>query len=425
MYYRLSQSLLLTLLLIALASFQANPPWALHVIDNTLEGADGVRLSDVNRDGHPDLIVGWEESGVTRLYFNPGQDKVLQPWHFVEVPSPSVEDALLVDLDQDGLQDIITSSEGKNNAMAVHWAPADTADYDNSEKWHTEVIPATLMKGAWMFSTVMDVNANGQPDLVVGSKRMAGVQGDDQALVGWLEIPDNPREIGQWKLHQLSAAGWIMSLKVLDMNGDGWEDILLSDRKFSTQTGVRWLENPGSKHRGEDAQHRNWQSHTLGQADTEPMFLTVADWDEDGLEDVVCADLNTQAYYYQRKDKTGKNWSVHQIPKASFGSLRGKAVQVADITGDGKKALIMSFETGSDQSSALSGVTAAMYQSAPTGDRWMYLDISGSPGEKFDLLQLIDLNGDGDLDILTCEEGEMHDGKKRKGLGMVWYENPL
>ena len=44
-------------------------------------------------------------------------------------------------------------------------------------------------------------------------------------------------------------------------------------------------------------------------------------------------------------------------------------------------------------------------------------EISGdSRGVKFDLIQLLDLDQDGDLDLLTCEE--------RDNLGVIWYENP-
>ena len=42
--------------------------------------------------------------------------------------------------------------------------------------------------------------------------------------------------------------------------------------------------------------------------------------------------------------------------------------------------------------------------------------MSSDRGVKFDLVQLLDIDRDGDLDILTCEE--------RDGLGVLWYENP-
>ena len=44
-------------------------------------------------------------------------------------------------------------------------------------------------------------------------------------------------------------------------------------------------------------------------------------------------------------------------------------------------------------------------------------DVSGSVGVKFDLVELVDLDGDGDLDAITCEEVD--------NLGVFWFENPL
>mgnify|MGYP003392661066 FL=1 len=46
---------------------------------------------------------------------------------------------------------------------------------------------------------------------------------------------------------------------------------------------------------------------------------------------------------------------------------------------------------------------------------WQAFDIGGLTGTKFDLVQLVDLDSDGDLDVITCEE--------RENLGLIWYEN--
>jgi hypothetical protein len=52
-------------------------------------------------------------------------------------------------------------------------------------------------------------------------------------------------------------------------------------------------------------------------------------------------------------------------------------------------------------------------------DGWKTQEISGPAGPrgmKLDDIQLLDLDADGDLDVLTTEE--------RTGFGVVWFENP-
>ncbi len=57
------------------------------------------------------------------------------------------------------------------------------------------------------------------------------------------------------------------------------------------------------------------------------------------------------------------------------------------------------------------------YETSPTEQHWAAHDISGAAGSKFDLIELIDLDADGDLDVVACEEVA--------NLGVFWYENPL
>ena len=55
-------------------------------------------------------------------------------------------------------------------------------------------------------------------------------------------------------------------------------------------------------------------------------------------------------------------------------------------------------------------------RSKTSSGQWDLQPISGVDGVKHDLVVPVDLDGDGDLDILTCEEV--------KNLGVIWYENP-
>ena len=107
------------------AAAEFDRPWVRHTIDDSSRGADGVRLGDVNGDGLPDIVTGWEEGGRIRVYVHPGKDAVKQRWPAVtvgEVEKP--EDAVFADLDGDGVLDVISSTEGETKTIFVHWAPA-------------------------------------------------------------------------------------------------------------------------------------------------------------------------------------------------------------------------------------------------------------------------------------------------------------
>ena len=85
-----------------------------------------------------------------------------------------------------------------------------------------------------MFALPMDVNADGRVDLVVGSK-------NENAIVGWLENPANPRDTANWKLHELSPASWIMSLRASDLDGDGDEEFALTAPGANDGDGVVYI----------------------------------------------------------------------------------------------------------------------------------------------------------------------------------------
>ena len=53
--------------------------------------------------------------------------------------------------------------------------------------------------------------------------------------------------------------------------------------------------------------------------------------------------------------------------------------------------------------------------------KWKAFDLGGPKGTKFDRIELLDVDRDGDLDVITCEKNA---GAKSMGLGLIWYENP-
>ena len=376
--------------------------WVRHTIDDSSRGADGVRPLDINGDGLLDLVTGWEEGGRIRAYLHPGTDHVKDKWPAVTVGAvKSPEDAVFADLDGDGNIDVISSCEGKTRSVYVHWGPSRPALLD-ATSWQTEAFPELQSRQMFMFCLPMQIDGRGGIDLVLGSK------GTD-AQVSWLQSPNNPRQLVDWTWDPLYEAGWIMSLFSTDMDHDGDLDILLTDRKGNSR-GCKWLENPGDVPAASGAK---WRTHLVGGASTEVMFAIQGDLDQDGLEDILCAAKGAGVQFFRRTSLSGQEWETFEIPMPpDCGS--GKGVQMDDLNGDGRMDLIVSCEHSENKH----GVFGLITESSPTDGRWSFVPISGDKqGVKFDLLQLIDLDGDGDRDVLTCEE--------RHNLGVIWYENPL
>jgi hypothetical protein len=379
----------------------SSPAWKRHTIDDSSKGADGVRLADVNGDGLPDIVTGWEEGGVVRVCFHPGKNNVRERWPAVTVGKVNdPEDAVAVDLDGDGALDVVSSCEGTTRTIFVHWGARNRAT--DPAAWRTEPFPATAGLTQWMFCAPARIDGLGGVDLFVGSKGRNG-------QIAWLQSPENPRNLAAWKLHPLRQAGWVMSLVATDMNGNGRTDLLFSDRKGETR-GVFWLEHPGAG----AALTQPWPVHPISRESSEDwMFLTQADMDGDGLLDIVATAKPRQVIIYRRLDASGLRWNSIPLTTPDWAG-RVKAVTAGDLDGDGRPDLVVSFEGATE---GRPGVIWMSRETDSLSGPWTAHNLSGPAGSKFDLVELIDLDGDGDLDVIACEEAE--------NLGLFWYENPL
>lgn len=377
------------LLAFLLAAALTGKPWPRHTIDKSSQGADGVKLIDVNTDGRPDVVTGWEQGGVIRVYFNPSRVDSRSEWRQVTVGRvQSPEDAVFVDLDRDLAFDVVSSCEGRQQAMFVHWAPKDPDRYWDDSAWTTEVIPASKNLMMWMFAMPLQVDGRGSIDIIAGGKGPG-------AALGWWEVPSDARRLADWKWHPLRPVGWVMSIIPADMDGDRDIDILFSDRRDSgDRTGVYWLENP------------SWREHTVGSTGREVMFLDYADLDSDGQMDVLAAVKPRDIHIHHRLSKDARQWRSETITVPALTGT-AKSVRATDVDGDGRVDLVYSAEQTPKEGSGVIWLTR---------DGRNVHDISGPKGVKYDLIELIDLDGDQDLDVLTTEEND--------GLGVIWYENP-
>jgi len=378
------------------------PAWRRHTIDAADRtagklGADGVRVADINQDGRLDVATGWEQGGAIRVCLNPGPRLARRPWPAVTVGSVrSPEDAVFGDLDGDGQFDVISSCEGNTRKIFVHWAPSSRRQLD-PKAWTTGSIPAVAGKQAWMYALPLDIDGQHGMDLLVGSK-------GQNASVGWLQAPANPRDLSGWIYHRLQDAGWIMSLERRDIDLDGDWDVVVSDRR-GPKRGVYWLENPG---RAANRNRREWKRHEIGARGVEVLFLALGDLDRNGRIDIITAARESRLLLFLG---TSTGFTEHSIPLPDKFRY-GKGVAIGDIDGDHQPDLVMA-NRGDPKKRAVSWMA---YRGSPTFGKWATTRISDAAGSKFDLVQLIDVDGDGDLDVMSCEEVA--------NLGVFWYENP-
>ncbi len=372
-------------LILAATTLHAEEPWRRHTIDASLKGADGVRLGDVNRDRRLDIATGWEEGRTVRVYLQPA--KPWEPWKRETVGQIcAAEDAVFADVDRDGTQDVISScEEGQPTGVFVHWGP----------DWKTQAIPAADPAKRWIYALPIWLPDDRRQHIVAGGKSTAKLPEAELVLLS-PPAQGSARELAKWTGRRLAKVGWTMTLASQDMDGDGNDDILVSDRRGKT-SGVYWLRYP------------RWERHDIGAKGREVMFAALGDINGDGQTDVAAAVRENAVVWWERLDESGDRWKEHAL-RYPAGAGTAKAVAIGDLNGDGRNDLVLTCE----RSAGKEGVW--WLQQLADGE-WRPHRLSGPEGIKFDRIELLDMDGDGDLDVITTEE--------QSPLGLIWYENPV
>lgn len=398
-------------------------PWQrrtiLQGVAANVTGADGVDLRDINGDGLLDLASGWEQSSKTTVHIHPGCALAETEWPYVVLPGTvsGVEDATFGDVDADGRQDVV-SAGSSGFRLYVHFGPVASSQLTASA-WTQMTIGAATNVQRWLRAIVADINGDGQPDIVAGGYSTG-------ATIDLFTSP-TPRIASSWTRTVLSEVGATYTLEARDWDGDGDLDVLVSDRDpagkmidadgdgdlelvtRSDLRGSRVLINPGPT-------GGQWTNQTIANVsnmkwiDAPATSLIV-----DGQSSTATANITTI------RTRTGSVWSAQVIPQpANVGQYN--AARIGDIDADGLDDLVLVY---SHAPGSLSGVVwlkqGRDIAGAPTWDRG---EISGPLGEKWDNVDLYDVDCDGDLDVVANEQGAAGSTPLADKLGNHWFENP-
>jgi hypothetical protein len=278
----------------------------------------------------------------------------------------------LGDIDGDGFIDaVVASSEGDG----MFWYQYPT--------WDKHVIQAS---GSWTTDMqVADIDADGGLDVVV----------PDESGVHWYENPGK-RTTDAWNQHLIGVDGKNNhDVEVADVNGDGRLDVVTRPKKGG-ETFFWKQENPTS-----------WAEITIGTRSGEGTALGDLDGDGD-------IDFAHNGFWVEQVSPT--DWGEHDID-INWPSEVG--VRIADIDGDGKNDVILA---PSESEGRMSWYKALDPKAGP----WTEHTIDSSVSF-FHTFQVVDMDGDGDLDLVTAEMHQSEDPDAvsiyfNNGAGLLWSQ---
>jgi len=454
--------------------------WPMHPIDGRYRGANGLGAADVNGDGHSDYVTNYEFDQRWILALHPGDaGDVRVSWPTVEIwkPDPFVsgngknpESTTLGDFDGDGNVDAAGAHgfsefiDFEGTAPGVHlvWGPTKD-DIGDPEAWSDGGwVPATVDVGHphWVFAH--DVNGDGLTDITVGGRQHGGGGGYENADspngngtftgLGWLEAPSDPavrRDLAAWTFHRIapeetSGHGFVFA----DLDGDGDDDIVDANADFDTPESaedIAWYENPGAD---DASQGGAWRRTTLLSS---PAFyakpsVAVGDLDGDGRPDIV-TQTNDEVILFRNTGEAAVAFEVIKWPKPAEIAWRSRPVRLADFDNDGDLDLFgMLIHDSNDLPADKASAFVLLNQGQPfTPTGWDLVPIKWGPGptmmlpgfgEKWDQVDVTDVDGDGDLDVVANNEewwasSEFEaapfftPGLSVSSVAVVWFENTL
>ena len=325
----------------------------------------GLDAGDVDGDGDMDVLSG------RYVYHNPGE-AMQQPWSRTALEE-NVDGIFLVDADGDEFADIIAQA-----LPNVYWFEAMDRAGTHFRKQLIAQVPATS-----------HVNSQGfeRADMVGGGKEELLIAGNGNVYC--ITIPENPHGTMLWPTRLIVAGTSDEGIGVGDIDGDGDPDIACGRRPEGEDEPkiLVWFENPGNL-------EQPWKAYEIGHTEHPIDRIEIADLDGDGQAEIAVAEErwpgkepDGSLFWFSPGKDLKSEWTKHLITT----QYSSNNLDIGDVDQDGDIDLLTCEHKGPN-------LELQLWENDGTGQfRKQLLDI----GKENHLgTQLVDLDADGDLDII-------------------------
>lgn len=345
--------------------------WQIHQLEDTELPYQHIYIlphEDLDGDGFKDIVTGaW-------WYKNPGV--ISGSWAQNTVGTPLNNIVLAHDFDSDGDVDLF-GTQGMYTSLELAWAENDGS---GNFTVHTNIPSGTTPYSEPLISGVAGgVYQNGGPYQMAINWNGAESTGSP---VQMLTVPADPVNI-QWTLEDISSDSLGEDIKEGDIDGDGDLDLFQSGN---------WLRNEGDG---------TWTTIQTGISYvTTPDRTQLADFDGDGDLDAVVgqlglgsnSDRHEFAWFEAPSDPT-QIWTKHILATDINGSL---SLFTSDIDFDGDSDIIVGEWNGANR------LIAFQNDLCDSGTFVRNtIDAGGAGYDHHDGAQVVDIDNDGDLDIVS------------------------